>query len=132
MAPGHGSEEPYVRSGPAPPGSGNRMTIGMLGEDKLLDCETCGGCCAYSWEWPTFIGERDGERIPKHLTENGRMRCDGDRCTALIGTIGVEVHCRVYEDRPLVCVEFTAGSQACHAVRAHFGLGDENAAEEGS
>jgi uncharacterized protein len=90
-----------------------------------LDCETCGACCAYSWEWPTFIGVRDGEGIPEHLTENGRMRCEGNRCVALMGTIGVEVHCRVYRDRPLVCMEFTAGSPACLAVRAHFGLDDE-------
>lgn len=86
------------------------------------DCEGCGACCAYSWEWPTLIGDRDGEGIPAHLIEDGRMRCDGDRCAALAGTIGEAVHCRVYEDRPLVCREFTAGSDACHAVRAHFGL----------
>lgn len=99
----------------------------MRDDDTVPDCETCGACCAFSWEWPTFIGERDGEDVPEYLTENGRMRCDGDRCAALMGAIGVETHCRVYDVRPLVCREFTAGSQACHMVRAHFGLEDGSA-----
>lgn len=50
------------------------------------------------------------------------MRRNGDRCAALCGILGEEVHCIVYEDRPLVCMEFTAGSEACHAVRRHFGF----------
>lgn len=104
----------------------------MLDDDTVPDCETCGACCAYSWEWPAFIGERDGEDVPEYLTENGRMRCDGDRCAALMGAIGVETHCRVYDVRPLVCREFAAGSQACHTVRAHFGLEDGSAAGDGS
>ena len=86
------------------------------------DCESCGACCSFSWEWPTLIGDHDGDGIPAYLIEDGRMRCDGDRCAALAGTIGDSVHCRVYTDRPLVCREFAAGSEACHAVRAHFGL----------
>ncbi|HEY0833449.1 MAG TPA: YkgJ family cysteine cluster protein [Azospirillum sp.] len=94
------------------------------------DCQSCGACCAYSWEWPTFVGVRDGEGIPAHLKEDGRMRCDGDRCAALIGTIGVEVQCRVYEDRPLVCMEFAAGSDACRAVRTRFGLDGSDAVQE--
>ncbi len=89
----------------------------------IPDCEACGGCCVYSWKWPTFVGERDGDGIPRHFIENGRMRCDGDRCSALIGTVGEEVQCRVYENRPLVCQEFAAGSDACLAVRAHFKIG---------
>ncbi len=94
----------------------------MISDDTVPDCESCGACCAYSWEWPTFIGDRDGEDIAPHFVEDGRMRCDGNRCSALAGSIGSSVYCRVYDDRPLVCREFTAGSQACHAVRAHFGL----------
>ena len=101
----------------------------MHSDKTVPDCETCGACCAYSWEWPTFIGDRDSEGIPEHLTDEGRMRCDGDRCVALAGTIGVSVHCRVYENRPLVCREFTGGSQACQAVRTHFGLDDGDVSE---
>ncbi|MGQ9367418.1 YkgJ family cysteine cluster protein [Azospirillum sp. ST 5-10] len=95
--------------------------------DAVPDCEACGACCAYSWEWPAFIGPHDGDGIPDHLTEAGRMRCDGDRCAALAGVIGEGVWCRVYADRPLVCREFTAGSDACRAVRRHFSLGRHGA-----
>ncbi|MBI1207107.1 MAG: YkgJ family cysteine cluster protein [Azospirillum sp.] len=101
--------------------------VEAVDDDSAVDCETCGCCCAFSWEWPTFVGDRDGEGIPEYLTEDGRMRCDGDRCAALFGTVGVEVHCRVYPDRPLVCREFAAGSPACRAVRRHFGLGQGTA-----
>ena len=100
----------------------------MRADEQVPDCQTCGCCCAYSWEWPAFVGERDGDGIPPHLKEDGRMRCDGDRCAALAGTIGTDVHCRVYDDRPLVCMEFAAGSDACRAVRAHFGLDGGGAA----
>lgn len=69
-----------------------------------------------------LLGPGDGAGIPAHFIEDGRMRCDGDRCTALAGTLGVEVGCRVYEDRPLVCREFTAGSDDCLALRRVFGF----------
>lgn len=94
--------------------------------DTIPDCETCGGCCAYSCDWPAFIGDRDGDGIPDHLIdhEEGRMRCDGNRCAALAGSLGVEVYCTVYANRPLVCMEFVAGSDGCHAVRRHFGFED--------
>ncbi|WP_035691676.1 YkgJ family cysteine cluster protein [Azospirillum halopraeferens] len=94
----------------------------MTDDDSSPDCEACGACCTYSWEWPAFIGPGDGDGIPSYLVEDGRMRCDGDRCAALVGTPGSSVFCRVYEDRPLVCREFTAGSDACRAVRRHFGF----------
>jgi Fe-S-cluster containining protein len=90
---------------------------------EIPDCESCGACCAFSREWPALIGPRDGDGIPRHFIENGRMRCDGDRCSALAGTLGVDVSCKVYENRPLVCREFTAGSESCHTVRRHFGFG---------
>ncbi|MGY0778093.1 YkgJ family cysteine cluster protein [Azospirillum argentinense] len=96
----------------------------MLTEDGVPDCESCGACCAYSWEWPTFIGDWDGEEIMEHLKEDGRMRCNGNRCAALMGTLGESVFCSVYEHRPLVCREFTAGSDACHTVRSQLGLQD--------
>ena len=91
-------------------------------DDAIPDCESCGACCAYSWEWPTLVGFRDGDGIPPYFLEDGRMRCDGNRCSALAGTLGEEVFCKVYENRPLVCREFAAGSESCHAVRRHFGL----------
>ena len=91
-------------------------------EAPVPDCQSCGACCSYSWEWPTLIGFGDGDGLPRHLIEDGRMRCNGNRCAALAGTIGEEVHCTVYEDRPLVCREFAAGSDDCLAVRREFGF----------
>ncbi|WP_114860601.1 YkgJ family cysteine cluster protein [Azospirillum brasilense] len=96
----------------------------MPTDADVPDCESCGACCAYSWEWPTFIGDWDGDGIMEHLKEDGRMRCNGNRCAALMGTLGESVFCSVYEHRPLVCREFTAGSDACHTVRSQLGLQD--------
>ena len=95
---------------------------GTRAAGEVPDCQSCGACCAFSWEWPAFIGPGDGEDIPAHMVEDGRMRCHGDRCVALAGRLGVDVHCTVYADRPLVCREFTAGDDECLAVRRHFGF----------
>ncbi|WP_184446386.1 YkgJ family cysteine cluster protein [Rhodospirillum centenum] len=92
------------------------------GDGAVPDCEGCGACCAYSWEWPALLGPGDGAGIPAYFIEDGRMRCDGDRCSALAGTLGEAVHCRVYADRPLVCREFTAGSDDCRELRRLFGF----------
>jgi uncharacterized protein len=90
--------------------------------EAVPDCQSCGACCAYSWEWPTLIGPGDGDGLPFHLIEDGRMRCNGNRCAALSGELGEEVSCTVYEDRPLVCREFAAGSEDCRMVRMAFGF----------
>jgi Fe-S-cluster containining protein len=90
-------------------------------------CQTCGACCAYSFDWPELgADDSDGENIPLELIdcENGRMRCVGDRCCALEGTIGVSVRCIVYENRPAVCREFGPANRGrdCNTVRAWHGL----------
>ena len=89
-----------------------------------LDCLACGACCAYSETWPAFIGDGDGAGIPEELidVENERMQCYGDRCSALVGDIGIRAHCGVYENRPLVCREFQAGADDCIMVRRSFDL----------
>src|SRR5690349_8530014 len=83
------------------------------------DCLHCGACCAFSADWPAFIGEHDADDIPARYVddERGTMRCEGNRCTALEGVIGDRVRCRVYAARPLVCREFAAGSPECLDVR---------------
>jgi hypothetical protein len=88
------------------------------------DCLACGACCAYSESWPAFIGEGDGAGIPDELIdfERQRMLCHGDRCAALAGEIGRRARCSVYENRPLVCREFQAGSEDCVMVRRSFDL----------
>lgn len=89
-----------------------------------LDCRACGACCAYSESWPTFIGDGDSAGIADELIDfdHGRMQSHGNRCVALAGEIGRRAHCSVYENRPLVCREFQAGSEDCLMVRRSFGL----------
>lgn len=91
-----------------------------------VDCQTCGACCAYSFDWPELGEDPDGENIPMEMIdcEHGRMRCDGDRCCALAGDIGVAVRCVIYEDRPTVCRGFEPAERIddCNKVRAWHGL----------
>lgn len=93
-------------------------------DDVTFDCQRCGGCCAYSASWPVLMGERDGEGIPEDLIDcgNWRMQSYGNRCAALEGEIGSKVACSVYENRPLVCREFEAGSEDCRMVRRRLKL----------
>ena len=88
-------------------------------QQQIPDCETCGGCCAWSASWPVFIGDGDGRGIPEDVIdfEHGRMLSHGSRCAALEGQLGRRVSCSVYANRPLVCREFQAGSDDCLMVR---------------
>ena len=89
-----------------------------------FDCRACGACCAYSDSWPAFIGDGDGEGIADELIDfnHGRMRCHGNRCSALAGEVGGQAQCSVYPNRPLVCREFQPRSDDCVMVRRRFGL----------
>ncbi len=92
-------------------------------EDSV--CRTCGACCAYSREWPRFTLENDETlaRIPPAFVDDasGRMRCEGDRCAALTGEVGVSTTCSVYEVRPEVCRACVPGDDACTIARSHYG-----------
>lgn len=94
--------------------------------DASALCRSCGACCAYSAEWPRFSLEDDAAiaLIPAALVDDaaGRMRCDGDRCAALSGEVGVGVACGVYAVRPLVCRDCMPGDDACRTARARHGL----------
>jgi uncharacterized protein len=89
-------------------------------------CRACGACCSYSAEWPRFALETDAdlERIPRAFIdeERGRMRCEGDRCAALMGRVGVATSCAVYSVRPDVCRACLPGDAACQTARRHFNL----------
>ncbi|WP_353850731.1 YkgJ family cysteine cluster protein [Burkholderia multivorans] len=89
-----------------------------------LDCQSCGGCCAYSHTWLEFREEDTCDGIPEEMCdcETGRMKCDGDRCVALAGKIGQRVSCSTYEHRPSVCREFMPGSGGCRQVQTFFKL----------
>jgi Fe-S-cluster containining protein len=89
-------------------------------------CQACGACCSYSAEWPRFSLESDAalNRIPNAFVsaDKARMRCDGDRCSALQGEVGLSTSCRVYSVRPEVCRECTPGDEGCRIARIHFDL----------
>jgi Fe-S-cluster containining protein len=89
-------------------------------------CQSCGACCAYSAEWPRFSLESEEAlaRIPPTYVDdaNGRMRCEGDRCTALRGEIGVATACAVHAVRPEVCRACEPGDPECTIARARYGM----------
>jgi Fe-S-cluster containining protein len=94
--------------------------------DAVSPCNTCGACCAHSAEWPRFTCEDDAalDRLPRNLV-NARgsgMRCVGERCTALVGTVGVATSCAVYAIRPDVCRDCQPGDEACNIARRARGL----------
>ncbi|MGV3548789.1 YkgJ family cysteine cluster protein [Rhizobium sp.] len=91
------------------------------------DCQTCGACCSYSSDWPRFTTETDQEldMVPLEFVaaDQGGMRCDGERCSALSGKVGQGTSCQIYAARPDVCRACLPGDYACRIARAAFGLG---------
>jgi uncharacterized protein len=89
-------------------------------------CQACGACCAYSANWPRFSTEDDEtlDRSPAGFV-NARgsgMRCEGDRCTALMGNVGEATACTIHEVRPEVCRTCMPGDAECTMARRKFGL----------
>jgi len=89
-------------------------------------CQTCGACCAYSANWPRFSIEDDAALalIPAQFVNERQsgMRCDGDRCSALSGRVGVETSCTIYAVRPEVCRTCMPGDAECNMARRKRGL----------
>lgn len=92
-----------------------------------MSCQSCGACCSFSREWPRFTTEDEAELglIPGALIDAslGRMHCNGDRCSALTGEVGVATACSIYDVRPEVCRTCLPGDDACTMARVRFGLG---------
>lgn len=86
----------------------------------------CGACCSHARAWPRFSLETDQEiaRIPSVLIDEprGRMRVGGERCSALLGEVGVATRCAVYRVRPIVCRDCQPGDDACREARAARGM----------
>jgi hypothetical protein len=95
-------------------------------EFTALECRACGACCSFSPEWPRFSLESDADldRIPHAYVdaEQGRMRCSGDRCAALVGDVGISTSCAIYAMRPDVCRACLPGDDACQMARQRFNL----------
>jgi uncharacterized protein len=89
-------------------------------------CRTCGACCAHAHAWPRFTLESEDEieRIPAALiaADGSGMRCEGERCMALAGTIGTGTTCTIYAMRPIVCRDCLPGDDACTMARTARGL----------
>src|SRR6202140_1501385 len=102
----------------------------METSDKTIDaqsvCQACGACCAYSQNWPRFTTEDDAalDLIPPKFVNDrlSGMRCDGDRCSALSGKIGVATSCGIYAHRPEVCRTCMPGDAECQMARRRHGL----------
>ena len=95
-------------------------------DDGSAICRACGACCSFSREWPRFSTEDDAalDQIPLAFVDDdqGRMRCNGDRCSALIGDVGVSTSCAVYAVRPEVCRDCLPGDAACLMARRRFNI----------
>jgi len=100
--------------------------INEAGDGCENPCVSCGACCAYSENWPRFSTEDDAalELIPAVLvnTRQSGMRCEGDRCAALSGKVGVATSCTIYAVRPDVCRTCMPGDVECTIARKKFGL----------
>ena len=94
--------------------------------DASALCRSCGACCSFSRDWPRFTTEDecDLDRIPRVFADHhlGRMQCDGDRCAALVGEVGISTSCAVYSVRPEVCRACEPGDEACQLARQRFDL----------
>lgn len=94
--------------------------------DTKSPCQACGACCAYSSNWPRFTTEDEAalDLIPEKFVNDklSGMRCDGDRCAALSGKIGVATSCGIYSIRPEVCRTCMPGDPECGMARRRHGL----------
>ena len=103
----------------------------FMGE-KPNPCVGCGACCAF------FRVQYDRtEEVPGGLFENlsSTQRCmlgtavkHRPKCAALIGRIGQNASCSIYESRPTPCRAFTASyadgirNERCEQARRAHGL----------
>ena len=102
------------------------MKTDQLPSGSESPCQSCGACCAYSRTWPRFSTEDDATlaRIPADFVNDRQsgMRCEGERCSALSGRIGVATSCVVYAVRPEVCRSCMPGDAECGMARRRHGL----------
>lgn len=99
-------------------------------------CTACGACCAsFRVDFSVFEREDHAGAVPTGLALDltdtlCRMRGTDHsppRCGALIGPIGQQAICGIYEWRPSPCREFEEGSDACEQARRRHHLPPLNA-----
>ncbi|HSW02966.1 YkgJ family cysteine cluster protein [Aquabacterium sp.] len=100
-------------------------------------CTTCGACCAsFRVDFAREELRSEGGSVPDGLVVDVnatlcRMRGTDHarpRCAALVGRVGEQASCGIYEWRPGPCREFGLrapqglGDEACARARARHGL----------
>ena len=95
--------------------------------DQTSPCQACGALLFYSSEMAIrFTTEDDAalDLIPQKFVNDrtSGMRCDGERCSALTGKIGVTTSCAIYAVRPEVCRTCMPGDAECAMARRRHGL----------
>jgi Fe-S-cluster containining protein len=102
------------------------MDKAATASDSESPCQACGACCSYSQNWPRFTTEEDAalDLIPAKFVNDrlSGMRCEGDRCSALSGKVGVATSCTIYAVRPEVCRTCMPGDAECSMARKRHGL----------
>lgn len=96
----------------------------------MNECQRCGACCA-SFRVSFYWAEAWSRGLPDSLVEkvNTQMACMAGtnhvepRCEALRGTVGEEVLCTAYGQRPEPCREVEQGDAKCLKARRLKGLG---------
>lgn len=110
--------------------------------NALYDCTRCGACCFGRRDYvqvfaddalrlgPTRLAELVAPPVGETAASGGRavepqrfMRMTQGHCSAL----RTNLLCAVYEDRPVVCRVFEAGSAACIEARSRAALFDSGA-----
>ncbi|MDB5501369.1 MAG: Fe-S oxidoreductase [Tardiphaga sp.] len=102
------------------------MNTIAIAPETVSPCQACGACCSYSSNWPRFTTEDEAELdlIPEKFVNDrlSGMRCEGDRCSALTGTVGDHTACGIYAIRPEVCRTCLPGDPECAMARRRHGL----------
>ncbi|MEP7212947.1 MAG: YkgJ family cysteine cluster protein [Acidobacteriota bacterium] len=97
------------------------------------ECVTCGVCCAYLLFVPVSLtdSERLSEFVELTLDDSDAeiavdrvlsRNAETGHCSNLAGTLGEQIGCTIYNERPQVCHDFDAGSDRCHEYRRIYGL----------
>lgn len=92
-------------------------------------CVECGACCA-SFRVSFYWSEAEANGLPVDLTRqvNAFYSCMAGtethpvRCVALQGTVGQQVSCSVYAQRPSPCRDVQMGDEQCAKARRKHGL----------
>ncbi|NLA40964.1 MAG: YkgJ family cysteine cluster protein [Smithella sp.] len=108
-----------------------------MGQEDINPCITCGACCALfraSFYWAE--ADDAGGTVPVDLTEQLNafrrvMKGTNDpspRCVALVGEIGRQIYCSIYDHRSSVCRDFPVAwenglpNERCDKARLAWGL----------